>query len=112
MGPRRQHPYRGAPQSGLTFGNTGGVMATKVTVKGQVSLPKRVRDAAGIKPGDKVDVHATASGAVLIEKPRADDYVTRLYALAKRKLAHGFTTDELMRMTHGDTARDPKPSQK
>ena len=43
-------------------------MATTVTVKGQVTLPKSVRDAVGIKPGDRVEVRATASGGVLIEK--------------------------------------------
>lgn len=45
-------------------------MATTVTVKGQVTLPKKVRDAAGIKPGDRVEVRANASGGVIIEKPR------------------------------------------
>ncbi len=83
-------------------------MTTRVTVKGQVTLPKRVRDAAGIKPGDLVDVRATASGAVIIEKPDADDdYLARLYALAKRRLIRGITTDELMRMTRGDPSLDP-----
>jgi antitoxin PrlF len=47
-------------------------MSTTVTVKGQVTLPKKVRDAAGIKPGDKVEVRATASGGVYIEKPGTD----------------------------------------
>jgi AbrB family looped-hinge helix DNA binding protein len=46
-------------------------VATTVTVKGQVTLPKKVRDAAGIKPGDRVEVRATPSGAVIIEKPNA-----------------------------------------
>ena len=46
-------------------------MATTVTVKGQVTLPKAVRDAVGIKPGDRVEVHATPSGGVLIEKVEA-----------------------------------------
>jgi antitoxin PrlF len=83
-------------------------MATRVTVKGQVTLPKQVRDAVGIKPGDRVEVRATASGAVIIEKPGTDDdYRARLYALAKRRLIRGITTDELMRMTRGDPALDP-----
>jgi len=38
-------------------------MTTTITVKGQVTLPKNVRDAVGLKPGDKVEVRATASGA-------------------------------------------------
>jgi antitoxin PrlF len=84
-------------------------MATTVTVKGQVTLPKKVRDAAGIKPGDKVEVRATVSGAVIIEKPHAeDDYKARLYALAKKRLIRDrMTTDEFMKMTRGDPDLDP-----
>jgi AbrB family looped-hinge helix DNA binding protein len=31
-----------------------------------VTLPKQVRDAVGLKPGDEVEVRATASGGVYI----------------------------------------------
>jgi AbrB family looped-hinge helix DNA binding protein len=83
-------------------------MATTVTIKGQVTLPKKVRDAVGIKPGDRVDLHPTAAGTVIIEKVGSvDDYKARLYALAKRKIIRGITTDELMKMTRGDPALDP-----
>ncbi|HLJ72791.1 MAG TPA: AbrB/MazE/SpoVT family DNA-binding domain-containing protein [Roseiarcus sp.] len=33
-------------------------MATIVTVKGQVTLPKAAREAAGFRPGDRVVVRA------------------------------------------------------
>lgn len=84
-------------------------MATTVTVKGQVTLPKQVRDAAGIKPGDKVDVRATASGGVYIEKAgKKDDYKERLYALAKQRLIKDdLTTDEFMLEMRGDPDLDP-----
>ena len=79
---------------------------TTVTVKGQVTLPKDVRDAAGIKPGDRVDVRSTASGGVYIEKPGAlRDYDARLHALAKRRLIRdGMTTDEFMEFSRGESA--------
>jgi antitoxin PrlF len=82
-------------------------MATStVTVKGQVTLPKEVRDAAGIKPGDKVDIRSTASGGVYIEKPGAlRDYDARLRALANRRLIRdGMTTDEFMEFSRGEIA--------
>lgn len=82
-------------------------MTTTVTVKGQVTLPKRVRDASGIVPGDRVEVRATASGAIIIEKAgTVSDFREELYALAKRRIVRGTPTDELMEMTRGEgTAR-------
>jgi AbrB family looped-hinge helix DNA binding protein len=80
-------------------------MATTITQKGQVTLPKHVREAIGLKPGDKVEVRATASGGVYIEKPGArDDYKARLYALAERRPIRGITTDEIMEMSRGESA--------
>jgi AbrB family looped-hinge helix DNA binding protein len=107
------------PPPGITFGKgiTGALLAmtTTVTVKGQVTLPKKVRDAVGIKPGDKVEVRATASGGVYIEKPgAADDYKARLYALANKRLIRGTSTDEIMKELRGDPDLDPgfKPPSK
>jgi len=80
-------------------------MATKITIKGQVTLPKKVREAAGIAPGDRVEVRATAAGAVLIEKkPDAlAEYEARLRALMARRPIRGITTDELMEESRGET---------
>jgi antitoxin PrlF len=80
-------------------------MTTTITVKGQVTLPKKVRDAVGLKPGDKVEVRATASGGVYIEKPGASQsYRERLEALAKERIIRDITTDELMELSRGETA--------
>lgn len=81
-------------------------MATTVTIKGQVTLPKAVRDAAGIKPGDQVEVRATATG-VFIEKPRpVGDYGAKLESIAARQLISGQSTDEIMRELRGDPDED------
>lgn len=84
-------------------------MTTTVTVKGQVTLPKAVREAVGIKPGDRVAVRATAAGAVIIEKPGAlSDYKRRIREVAKRRPIRGITTDELLKMTRGNPDDDYK----
>jgi antitoxin PrlF len=81
------------------------IMTTTITVKGQVTLPKKVRDAVGLKPGDKVEVRATATGGVYIEKPGASrSYRERLEALAKERIIRDITTDELMELSRGETA--------
>jgi AbrB family looped-hinge helix DNA binding protein len=84
-------------------------MATTVTVKGQVTIPKEVRDAVGIQPGDSVEVRATASGGVYIEKAGAkDDYKERLYAIGRLGLIKdGKSTDEFMLEMRGDPDEDP-----
>jgi antitoxin PrlF len=88
-------------------------MATTVTVKGQVTIPKKVREAAGIRPGDRVEVRVRPGGGVIIEKPgSSDDYKARVHALAKRQLIRGITSDELMKLTRGDPGTDPEPGSK
>jgi antitoxin PrlF len=81
-------------------------MATTVTVKGQVTLPKAVREAAGIKPGDQVEVRATASGVFIKKARAATDYGAKLEAIAARRLIRGETTDEIMRELRGDPDED------
>jgi antitoxin PrlF len=62
-----------------------------------------VRDAVGLKPGDVVDVQATASGGVYIEKPgTAKRYRERLKAIAKQQPVRGITTEELMEFSRGE----------
>ena len=40
-------------------------MAVSITSKGQVTIPKRVRDALGITPGSKVEFDVAGGGARL-----------------------------------------------
>ena len=80
--------------------------ATTVTVKGQVTLSKAVRDAAGIHPGDRVRARALPEGKVLIERDQPEtqqeDFRRKLQEIAARKPFRGMTTDETMRFTRGE----------
>ena len=42
-------------------------MATTVTSKGQVTIPKPVRDHLGISPGSKIAFRRAADGTMVIE---------------------------------------------
>jgi AbrB family looped-hinge helix DNA binding protein len=45
-------------------------MTRRITRRGQVTLPKEVRDAVGLRPGDEVEVRAFEVGAAdFIRKP-------------------------------------------
>jgi AbrB family looped-hinge helix DNA binding protein len=43
-------------------------MATRITVKGQVTIPKKVRDALRLSAGDAVEFEANGSGEFVVRK--------------------------------------------
>jgi len=45
-------------------------MATKITSKGQVTVPKRVRDRMGLRPGDAVDFVEKGGQVHLVKAPK------------------------------------------
>jgi AbrB family looped-hinge helix DNA binding protein len=75
--------------------------AAKVTSKGQVTVPKAVRDALGIKEGDAVIFRVEGDRAVLARTPEflALSGTIRVPA-AKRNVAW----DEVIRRTRSDRA--------
>jgi AbrB family looped-hinge helix DNA binding protein len=85
-------------------------MATTVTSKGQVTIPKHVRDAMGIGPGTKVVIELNKDGEPVLRKctrPRKlrPDRFERALGAAEIKL--GCSTDEYMAMIRGYDDDDP-----
>ncbi|WP_414642383.1 AbrB/MazE/SpoVT family DNA-binding domain-containing protein [Bradyrhizobium sp.] len=74
---------------------------TKLTRKGQVTIPKPVRDHLGIGPGSEVHFRRAADGSIVIEKA---DGTTRPSRFAKLvgSAGPGPTTDELMELLRGE----------
>lgn len=44
-------------------------MGTILTIKGQVTIPKRVREALQLEPGSPVEFAINAAGEVVVRKP-------------------------------------------
>ncbi len=43
-------------------------MTTKITIKGQITVPKHVRDALGLSPGDSVEFAAVSPEEFVVRK--------------------------------------------
>jgi antitoxin PrlF len=76
-------------------------MATTVTRKGQVTIPKPVRDRLGIEPGARVDFTLDATGQVILTKVGAATPRSRFAGLVGRA-GKGLSTDEIMELTRGE----------
>jgi antitoxin PrlF len=85
-------------------------MATTVTSKGQVTIPKHVRDAMGLRAGAKVTFEMNKDGEPVLRKcgpakKRRPDRFDRALGAAEIKL--GCSTDEYMAMIRGYDDDDP-----
>jgi len=75
-------------------------MATRVTTKGQVTIPKPVREKLGIKPGNAVEFALADDGRVVLTKVGGRKRVSKFEALRGRA-GRGPSTDEIMALTRG-----------
>ena len=78
-------------------------MSTKVTSKGQVTIPKKMREHLGITPGVAVEFELQHDGRVVIHKfgkkpPRRATPFGRI----RGRATAGMSTDEIMALTRGD----------
>jgi AbrB family looped-hinge helix DNA binding protein len=90
------------PVLGITsteYGITDAGM-TKITTKGQVTIPKRLRDHLGLKAGSSVEFKLAADGSVFLKSRQTapESKFARLRGSAKI----GIMTDELMALTRGE----------
>lgn len=85
----------------MASGNTEAAMVTKVTSKGQVTIPKAVRDRLGIQLGSAVDFRVSDNGSVVLEKAVDRDFAATVEKWRGRADS-GLSTDEIMALTRGD----------
>lgn len=76
--------------------------ATTLTSKGQVTVPKTVRDFLGIGPGSKVTFELTPKGEVVL-RPLATKQGRRSpFAKVRGSATVKMRTDEILALTRGD----------
>lgn len=76
-------------------------MAKTVTSKGQVTIPKPVRDYLGIEPGSEVNFRRADDGHIIIERADGTRPPSR-FAKMRGSAGPGMTTDELMALLRGE----------
>lgn len=79
-------------------------MATTVTVKGQVTIPKRIRDAKGFKPGSKVVFDINEAGETVIRaagRPATPGPIRLDRVIGSAEIKWHGTTDEYMELIRG-----------
>ena len=78
-------------------------MEATVAERGQITLPKAVRDALGLVKGTQLKVELDGSRIIL--RKNVDDAVSRLRG--RFKLPPGVSTDDVMRELRGRAPGDP-----
>lgn len=81
-------------------------MMTTLTSKGQVTIPKRIRDALQLQPGTPVEFAVNAAGEVVIHAARMARAPRRRAAdrfdAVRGKADVRWRTDELMKLLRSD----------
>ena len=78
-------------------------MEATVAERGQITLPKAVRDALGLTKGTMLKVELEGSRIIL--RNDVDDAISR--ARGRFKLPPGVSTDDIMRELRGRAPSDP-----
>ena len=79
-------------------------MSTTLTIKGQVTIPKQIRDALGLKPGMPVDFAVNDEGEVVIHRAKGTEKRKPDRFEAARGTADiKWRTKDLMELLRGET---------
>ncbi|MEI7833666.1 MAG: AbrB/MazE/SpoVT family DNA-binding domain-containing protein [bacterium] len=70
----------------------------KVTAKGQVTIPVRIRKTLNIHPGTEVDFVVEGNTAIIVPNLHGQQIVERLHGRGSVRM----TTDEIMVLTRGE----------
>ncbi|MFN8623769.1 MAG: AbrB/MazE/SpoVT family DNA-binding domain-containing protein [Chloroflexota bacterium] len=80
-------------------------MQATVGERGQVTIPKEIRDRMGIRPGERVEFAEEEGGRIVIRKQVADDVVARVYGTLP---VPGWDTDRIVDALRGPADLPPE----
>ena len=82
-------------------------MSTTLTVKGQVTIPKPIRDAMGLTPGTSIDFAVNRNGEVVLHKADSGQTSRKVrpqpdrFEAARGKADVSWKTQDLMALLRG-----------
>ncbi|MBJ7469127.1 MAG: type II toxin-antitoxin system PrlF family antitoxin [Rhodoferax sp.] len=82
-------------------------MSTTLTIKGQVTIPKQIRDAMGLMPGSAIDFAVNSAGQVVLQKAAAIPTARKArfkpdrFEVARGKADVQWRTKDLMALLRG-----------
>jgi antitoxin PrlF len=77
-------------------------MATTITSKGQVTVPKRVRDYLGLKAGTAVTFERLASGEIVLRPAKSSVRKrTSVFSKLRGRATVRMKTEDIMALTRG-----------
>ncbi len=74
----------------------------RITSKGQVTIPKEIREAAGLLPDTEVEFVMTGGKVILRKQFGKSRRGAKLIAALRGKGTGKMTTDEIMALTRGE----------
>ena len=77
-------------------------MATTLTSKGQVTIPKHIRDALNLAAGTAIDFAVNRYGEVVLRKLEGTSQTPDRFSAARGKADVKWRTDDLMAMLRGE----------
>lgn len=73
-----------------------------VTTKGQVTIPRKIREKLGIKAGADVDFVENEKGEIVLKVLRNKNRNKSRFARVRGSADQGLSTDHIMKITRGE----------
>jgi AbrB family looped-hinge helix DNA binding protein len=78
------------------------VMAMTVTTKGQVTIPKPIRDRLGIGPGSTVEFKIAWDGRIVLTRADGTPPPASRFERLRGRATTGLTTEQIMALSRGE----------